>query len=576
MRLSTIKEYEALTAPDQALTEAERKLIAACRAGERCSLSETRPETPTKESQIRADLLRLLITGGSKDCGLQDAGVFLRGGYITGTLDLDFATARGRTTLLACTFEQAPHLRQAHLRLLNLDHSHLPGLMAQGMMVDGSVFLRNLTATGTVAVNGARITGQLACTWAILNGQTGPDTWGKALNAQGVTVGASLFLRNLTATGTVAVNGARITGQLDCTGAILNGQTGPEAWGKALNAQGVTVGADLFLDNLTATGTVDVNGAQITGQLACTGASFDGKGGFAFLAQRARVEGEFIWRRIKRTKGTVHLAAAHVGDLADDLACWPDDLNLDGFTYDRISAAPTDAKGRLVWLAKGSTFDGIFYPQPYTQLARTLFDMGHDREARKVLMEREKRLAAEVWEGEKKAYIDARHTEGSQSDIGWIWLRMWSSRLWSVTIRLVAGYGYAPERALYWSLGWMVLATILYFVGWQAGVMVPNSDVILTSADWLAAMKADHLAPTQAWLALDPAIHYTTFYSLAYAIDVFVPLIDLGQESTWGASTVTWWGWFICWFTFALQLVGWFITALGAAAITGLIKRDRE
>ncbi len=49
-----------------------------------------------------------------------------------------------------------------------------------------------------------------------------------ALNAQGVKVGADLFLRNLTAKGTVAVNGAGIGGQLDYDNADFT------AWGARL------------------------------------------------------------------------------------------------------------------------------------------------------------------------------------------------------------------------------------------------------------------------------------------------------------------------------------------------------
>ena len=142
-------------------------------------------------------------------------------------------------------------------------------------------------------------------------------------------------------------------------------------------------------------------------------------------------------------------------------------------------------------------------------------------------------------------------------------------------MRHLAGYGYAPERAIYWALGLIGGATLLYCLAWQAGVMVPNSDVILTSQDWTTAMGANWNAPSEAWGKLPPAIHYETFYSLPYAFETFVPLVDLGQESAWSASTVTSFGILVRWLTFALQIIGWIITALGAAAITGIIRRDR-
>jgi hypothetical protein len=69
-------------------TEAERRLIATCQEGEDCILSNERPTEPTEANTIRAELIRLLILGGTKDCGLDDSGVWLEGGWITGSLDL--------------------------------------------------------------------------------------------------------------------------------------------------------------------------------------------------------------------------------------------------------------------------------------------------------------------------------------------------------------------------------------------------------------------------------------------------------------------------------------------------------
>uniref|UniRef100_UPI00286B4927 hypothetical protein n=1 Tax=Tabrizicola sp. TaxID=2005166 RepID=UPI00286B4927 len=165
-------------------------------------------------------LLRLLITGATPDCGLHPSGVWLQGAHIPETLDLSFTKGRGRCVLRACRFEAEPQLAQTSLAQLSLDGSHLPGLFAQGVKVEGSLFLRALTATGTVDVNGAKIGGQLDCEGATLDG-----AGGDALNAQGVEIGADLFLSDLTAKGTVDVNGAKIGGQLACTRANLDGTT---------------------------------------------------------------------------------------------------------------------------------------------------------------------------------------------------------------------------------------------------------------------------------------------------------------------------------------------------------------
>ena len=239
-----------------------------------------------------------------------------------------------------------------------------------------------------------------------------------------------------------------------------------------------------------------------------------------------------------------------------------------------------DAARRLEWLKIGSrfTFDidrqtkEVFFPQPYTQLAKVLSEMGHDRDARKVLMARETALAVEARKsGLLKADGTARLLMEHPLKDGAALL----SLIWDAALRWVAGYGYAPQRAFYWMLGFIAVYSIAYHYLWTAGLIVPNSDVILTSPDWLLAMKLSPDHPGAYWTKLAPGIHYETFYSLAYATDVFIPLVDLGQESAWSETTVTNWGIAGRWLTFALELAGWFITALGAAAVTGIIQKDR-
>ena len=403
-------------------------------------------------------------------------------------------------------------------------------------------------------------------------------------------VGADLFLCTVTATGTVNLAGAQITGQLDCSGATFNGQTGPQSWGTALNAQGAKVGASLFLRTVTATGTVNLNGAQ-TEQLDCMEASFDGKSGWALNAQRLVVKQIFFWRKIQQIRGRVYLASAQVGDLADDLASWPADLYLDGFTYDRISAAPTDAKQRLGWLSNGSTINGTFSPQPYTQLAKVLFAMGHDRDARKVLMEREKRLA-----------VEARRTRRRKSDgvvllpfeSPWEDAAYVATWLWDALTRWIVGYGFAPIRSFYWMIALLALTTALAQATWSEGSFAPNSDVILTSPSWTDIAALDCKGPLPAKLPdgfttcdknpaetwsdnPDRGLDWTSFNSGAYAADLVIPVLDLGQTSAWAPSKDrSRMGWIFWWASWWLEGLGWFITALGAAAITGLIQRDRE
>ncbi len=622
--MRTIAEWEALTG-DEALTPAEVKLIAAVRAGGACFLNgRKRPTTPSPATTVRAKLLRLLITGATPECGTQDYGVWLEGAWITGTLDLQFARARGRTVLDNSNFAAIPRLDQADLNGLSMDGSHLPGLFAMGLRVRGNLSLRGVKAKGTVTVNGAKVGGQLSCIGAELDGaggmaldaqrvETGQSLFlngvkakgmvdvvgaringqlvcagaeldgagGMALNAQRVETGQSLFLQRAKAKGIVAVNGAKVGGQFSCTGAELNG-----AGGIALNAQGVETGGGLFLSGVKAKGTVDVTGAKVGGQFGCNGAEFDGAGDMALNAQRLHAIASFFWVKVTVKAGGVDLTAAHVGDLADDIASWPkgqDQLGFDGFTYDRIYGW-TGASVRLPWLRACSLRQGEFLPQPYTQLARVLRAMGHDHQARLILVARARDGAANararrviVPNGDVSVGLLSLWADGLNA-LAWVWDRL---GYWTI------GYGYQPWKSAVWLFLLWAVAFGMAQKTWDEGSFAPNSDVILVSPGWAQVTALDCLPalirpcdpnPAATW-SNDPTLglDWDSFSAAGYAADLVIPILTLGQTEAWAPSKDRGdWGKALWWSRWVLAALGWIISALGAAAITGIIQRDKD
>ena len=296
------------------------------------------------------------------------------------------------------------------------------------------------------------------------------------------------------------------------------------------------------------------------------------------LFRSLHVTQSFLWRGMSPVSGVVNLNAAHVGDLVDDAPSWPKGTGqviLDGFTYDRIVGSGTASLNqRLEWLAIGARFGDSFFPQPYTHFAKVLTAAGHDRQARKVLAERERILS---YEARRAAVIEPN------GDIDVAFASLWASTrillawIWDGVLRKTAGYGYAPHYALFWALGFVLLAGLGYSYAWQCGLIVPNSAVILTSAEWHLAMALGGDNPSKFWSDHLPAArHYETFYGLAYALDVFTPIVSLGQEAAWSQTTVTTAGKVARFATYFLNLLGWFITALAAAAVTGLIQKNRD
>lgn len=133
-----------------------------------------------------------------------------------------------------------------------------------------------------------------------------------------------------------------------------------------------------------------------------------------------------------------------------------------------------------------------------------------------------------------------------------------------------------------------VFCYILYGAAYNAGQMAPNSDVILTSADWGCALTRGCANVTDGncdmplflWAgmhghtAMATSVDYETFNAGLYALDLFVPLDALGQEKAWAPSkdrgNLGYWAYYLRW---VVQMAGWIITAVGAATLTGLVGR---
>ena len=226
---------------------------------------------------------------------------------------------------------------------------------------------------------------------------------------------------------------------------------------------------------------------------------------------------------------------------------------------------------------KGSWHRREFRPQPYTQFAKVMRASGHMGEARKALMARDTILFREAEKADRVALRAAwGGTDAKRGDCGWIWLRLQGRRFWAGLSRRVIGHGHKPERALFWALGAWGVGTLLYFIAYRVGLMVPNSDVIMVSSEWLAAVQAKPDAPTMAWMqdGVLASKHYETFFAGIYALDLFLPIVDLGQESAWAVTTTTACGWVLRVGTLLYQIAGWIIVSLGIAAVTGFVQRN--
>jgi hypothetical protein len=292
------------------------------------------------------------------------------------------------------------------------------------------------------------------------------------------------------------------------------------------------------------------------------------------------VDHAFVWKKVEHIVGAVSLNGAHVAELDDHPDNWPDrdNLFLDGFTYDRIKGTVSTSLARMDWLEAGSYFGTEFRPQPYSQYAKFLRDTGHDEDARRVLYTRECLRHA-------SARVQLRATGDTFAGPKNLW-----SLFWGFLLRIVVGYGHYPFRSVFALAVLIALAILPAHLAWEEGSFAPNAAPVVVSDDWSrfastegrpAAVWAGDVVPTgsdlapDAWRAIAPGRDWETFNRYAYGFDVVIPIIDFGQTDAWAPSTNReWWGWHLWWGRWVLSIMGWIVTALGAAAITGIIRRE--
>ena len=250
-------------------------------------------------------------------------------------------------------------------------------------------------------------------------------------------------------------------------------------------------------------------GVNIGGNFSCEGGKCHNPGGKALNVDGGNINGGLFWRKTT-CKGDVNLGSAKAEVLVDDSDSWKScNVILDGFTYNRFSN-PMDAQSRIDWLAKRP--DGMgFSPLPYEQVGKVLFGMGHTRDAREILLKKE-RLQT----------VDERTPP----------FRKFWRELWDV----FAGYGYLWRYTAAWMLGFVVLGGIFFGVAAHRDQIVPNQPAIMASAKYQAILLLKEHTPMEAARAAFPA-EYPEFTPLAFSLDVFIPLFALHQEPFWAPAS---------------------------------------
>ncbi|MFF1418751.1 oxidoreductase [Streptomyces sp. NPDC058280] len=487
------------------------------------------------ERSVRARVIALLLLSGPAALAGRVAALKLRGVQITGTLNLAGGTIAPYVELKHCRFENEVVLPESHFTTLRMVGCAIPRLEAARLRTEGDLHLPRCRVEGGIRLTDAHIGTDLL----ISQIEVRPDRLGRAITADGLCVGQDLQADEIETYGEVSLRGAQVGVSLSLRGSRL--RAARELM--ALNAPRLTVERTLHMTGAwvgpersgesgpfgatpphgTGYAVAPARGARLR-RFECHGGVRldDGRFGDAVDLEQARffltATEELSLRRIvtpelrfkceRAEEGRVVLSGARIVTLVDMSTSWPGPggLAMGGLVYENlVPFGHFPLARRLEWVAAATP---EYAPEPYERLAHVLRNSGEDADAREVLLAKQRRR---------------RETLPLAAKL-WGYLQDWT-----------VAYGYRPGRAALWM-------AVLWGAGTIAFTRHPPQ-----------ALHAEQHPPWNASL---------------YALDLLVPVIDLGQDGYWLLEG----GW--QWAAAALILLGWILATTVAAGATRLLRRS--
>jgi hypothetical protein len=472
------------------------------------------------ERSVRAWIVAWLLLDGPPALAGRVASLKLTGVQITDTLDLAGGTIVPYVEFSGCRFEKEVLLPEARFTTVRLADCSVPRLEAARLQTEGDLHLPRCRFHNGVRLTDAHIGTDLLLNQAVVH----QDRRGRSIIADGLTVGQDLQAEMLETHGELSLRSATVGVSLSLRGARLNNPYTR----LALNAPQLTVERTLYLtpagigNPLLTSGTTPARGTRVQ-RFECRGGIRldDGRFGDALDLDQARFvlddDQELSLRRVQAPelrflgerpeRGKVVLSGARIVTLVDRWTSWPalGNLHMGGFTYENL--VPQDAfplARRLEWVAAATA---EYHPEPYERLATVLRNSGEDEDAREVLLAKQRRRRETL---------------------------PLAAKLWGYAQDWTVAYGYRPGRAAVWM-------------------------AVLWAAASLAFSHASHPPVNKdghpAW---NPSL---------FALDLLLPVIDLGQVGQWQLSG----GW--QWLSAVVILLGWILATTVAAGATRLLRR---
>jgi hypothetical protein len=209
------------------------------------------------------------------------------------------------------------------------------------------------------------------------------------------------------------------------------------------------VKGSVFIRNSSFMRELDASAAQIANHLDIAGSTFEG-----LVFHRGSVGGDFRlswpggasviwWPGVRLSLRDSHAGVVQASVRGEGIDPWPQQLDLQGFTYDRFGASDDIARFER-WLAR----DPSFGRQPYQQLATVLRSMGESDKSDDVLL-----LA-------RDRELSSRWAQGCGYGAG---LLLLSENCWTAAglfaLKITIGYGLG--KGLFLALLWVLFFALL-------------------------------------------------------------------------------------------------------------------
>jgi hypothetical protein len=421
---------------------------------------------------------------------------------------------------------------------------------------------------GTVRIAGSHIRGNLSALGTMTGSHDPASGFNTVIAAEGIAVDGDVYLMNVQASGgALRFRNAAIGGLVHADGAQL-----AHPGGYTLNLHQATVKGSVRMGKgFRSQGTVVLNRCVIEGRLECDDGQFEGspmpqspQRDHAIEAISATVRGgmDLGW---ESASPSVDFTNATTTFLADSPGNWPDRFTIAGFSYDRFQGSGQaddrstwDVGGRCKWLSRQTPFDS----GPYEQAALVFRQHGYTSQAEVILINQRRRINS-ITTSRSRRLLGALY--GTSVGYGYRpWRVLWFLVLLLilVTVSLEIPATRAAMRAA--DASGTVYTTLGPLPSQPAdAVGVPPA---ASASDDPSDPRADACGNGQV-RCLSPAL---------YAIDTVIPLISLDQRTTWYSDPHASYGTLMEWWLNIAAMLGWLLSSIFVLSFARLSRSSLQ